>query len=78
MKLLYWDGTRLVMAYKQLKDHSFFWPAIKDGLMALTHAQFEALFLGFDWPKVDAFSMRSPTAAEVIRLSFAAALGCWK
>ena len=54
LKLLYWDGTGLVMAYKRLEDTTFTWPAIKDGMMALNHAQFEALFSGLDvlCPKV--------------------------
>jgi len=30
LKLLYWDGTGLVMAYKRLEEHSFTWPAVKD------------------------------------------------
>lgn len=34
LKLLYWDGTGLVMAYKRLEGVSFTWPAIKDGLRA--------------------------------------------
>lgn len=64
LKLLYWDGTGLVMAYKRLEEMTFTWPAIKDGLMALNHAQFEALFSGFDWRKVKALAARPPTAAE--------------
>ncbi|MBQ2260478.1 MAG: IS66 family insertion sequence element accessory protein TnpB, partial [Loktanella sp.] len=36
LKLLYWDGTGLVMAYKRLEDTTFTWPAIKDGMMALS------------------------------------------
>jgi len=44
LKLLYWDGSGLVMAYKRLDDTTFTWPAIKDGVVALNHAQFEALF----------------------------------
>jgi transposase len=32
------------MAYKRLEDMTFTWPAIKDGVIALNHAQFEALF----------------------------------
>ena len=46
LKLLYWDGSGLVMAYKRLEDTTFTWPAITDGMMALNHAQFEALFSG--------------------------------
>ncbi len=44
LKLLYWDGTGIVMTYKRLKETTFTWPAIRDGLMSLNHAQFEALF----------------------------------
>ena len=64
LKLLYWDGTGLVMAYKRLEDATFTWPAIKDGVMALNHAQFEALFAGLDWRKVKALEGRPPAAAE--------------
>jgi len=63
LKLLYWDGTGLVMAYKRLEDHVFTWPAISNGLMTLNHAQFEALFSGLDWRKVQAIEARAPTAA---------------
>jgi len=40
------------------------WPAIRDGTMALNHAQFEALFAGLDWRKVKALEARPPAAAE--------------
>ncbi|WP_084659684.1 IS66 family insertion sequence element accessory protein TnpB [Rhizobium sp. IBUN] len=46
LKLIYWDGSGIVLAYKRLEEHTFTWPGIKDGLMTLTHAQFEALFAG--------------------------------
>ena len=64
LKLLYWDGTGLVMAYKRLEDATFTWPAIKDGVMMLNHAQFEALFAGLDWRRVKALETRPPAAAE--------------
>ena len=64
LKLLYWDGTGLVMAYKRLEEHTFTWPAIKDGVMNLGHAQFEALFSGLDWRRVRAVEARAPTAVE--------------
>ena len=64
LKLLYWDGSGLVMAYKRLEDASFTWPAISDGVMALNHAQFEALFAGLDWRKVGALDASAPAAAE--------------
>lgn len=52
------------MAYKRLEDTTFTWPTIKDGMMALNHAQFEALFAGLDWRKVKALEGRPPAAAE--------------
>ena len=64
LKLLYWDGSGLVMAYKRLEDTTFTWPAIRDGAMSLNHAQFEALFSGLDWRKVKALEARSPAATE--------------
>jgi transposase len=64
LKLLYWDGSGLVMAYKRLEEHVFAWPAIRDGLMVLNTAQFEALLSGLDWRKVQALEVRTPRAAE--------------
>jgi transposase len=64
LKLIYWDGSGIVMAYKRLQEHSFTWPGIKDGLMTLTHAQFEALFAGLDWRRVHAVQTRAPETVE--------------
>jgi Transposase and inactivated derivatives len=64
LKILFWDGTGLVMAYKRLEETTFTWPAIKDGLMTLNRAQFEALFAGLDWRRVKALEARRPAAAE--------------
>ncbi|OUS07849.1 hypothetical protein A9Q96_04945 [Rhodobacterales bacterium 52_120_T64] len=64
LKLLYWDGSGLVMAYMRLEDHVFKWPAISNGMMRLNHTQFEALFAGLDWRKVHALEVRPPAAAE--------------
>ena len=64
LKILFWDGTGLVMAYKRLEEATFTWPAIKDGLMTLNRAQFEALFAGLDWRKVRALEARRPALAE--------------
>jgi len=43
LKLLFWDGSGLVMAYKRLEADSFTWPAVWDGAMTLSRTQFEAL-----------------------------------
>jgi transposase len=64
LKLIYWDGSGLVMAYKRLEDGVFAWPGIRDGIMNLSHAQFEGLFAGLDWRRVQALHMRAPEAVE--------------
>ena len=64
MKILFWDGSGLVMAYKRLEETAFAWPAIRDGVMTLNRAQFEALFAGLEWRKVRALEARKPAAAE--------------
>ena len=63
MKILVWDGTGLVMAYKRLEDGKFAWPSIHDGVMKLTRGQFEALFEGLDWRRVYRSTTRRPVAA---------------
>ena len=64
LKLVFYDGTGLVMIYKRLEEQGFVWPAIRDGVMTLSHAQFEALFSGLDWRRVRALSARRPAEAE--------------
>lgn len=64
LKLIFWDGTGLVLTYKRLEEHRFIWPEITDGLMSLSQAQFEALFSGLDWRRVHAITARAPEAVE--------------
>ncbi len=64
LKILFWDGSGLVMAYKRLEETTFTWPAVRDGVMTLNRAQFEALFAGLDWRKVKALETRRTAAAE--------------
>ena len=64
IKVLTWDGSGLVLAYKRLEQGSFAWPPIRDGVMKLSAAQFEALFEGLDWRKVRAIPQRRPTLVE--------------
>lgn len=35
LKLVYWDGTGLVIDYKRLEGHVFKWPAVKTAFFAL-------------------------------------------
>ncbi|GHA85147.1 transposase [Algimonas arctica] len=64
LKLIYWDGMGLVLDYKRLEQHAFKWPAIRDGVLTLNAAQYEALFAGLDWRRVTALCARAPIAAE--------------
>jgi transposase len=64
IKVLLWDGSGIVMVYKRLEEGKFAWPAIRDGVMRLSRAQFEALFEGLDWRRVHARRVRKPAAAE--------------
>nr|WP_274610734.1 IS66 family insertion sequence element accessory protein TnpB [Rhodovulum imhoffii] len=57
-------GSGLVMAYKRLEDSSFTWPAVRNGVMRLEPAQFEALFSGLDWQRVRPLEVIAPAAAE--------------
>ena len=64
LKMIWWDGTGLVMAYKRLEQNAFKWPAIRDGVLRLDPTQFEALFAGLDWRRVTALETLPPAAAE--------------
>lgn len=64
MRILFRDGSGLVMACKRLAESTFTWPAIRDGAMTLNRAQFEALFAGLDWRRVRSLEVRRPALAE--------------
>ena len=58
VKILVWDGTGLVL------NGQFSWPQIRDGVMRLSRAQFEALFEGLDWRRVAVPLVQVPAAAD--------------
>src|SRR5260221_13298145 len=43
VKLIFWDGTGMVLVAKRLEQSAFRWPKIEDGVIRLTPAQFAAL-----------------------------------
>lgn len=52
VKLIFWDGTGMVLVSKRLEDGEFRWPKLQDGVMRLSAAQFQALLEGLDWRRV--------------------------
>ena len=64
IKVLFWDGSGIVMIYKRLEQGDFAWPKVGDGVMRLSRVQFEALFAGLDWRRIHAPRPTHPTATE--------------
>ena len=54
IKILLWDGSGLVLVWKQMQQGSFRWPPVMDGVMRLSAVEFAALFDGLDWTRVQA------------------------
>ena len=65
IKLLYWDGTGVVLVAKTLEQGSFRWPKIQDGVMRLNASQLTALLDGLDRARVyNRRQTRAPIAAH--------------
>ena len=65
VKLIFWDGTGMVLVAKRLEDGEFRWPKVQDGVLRLSAAQFQALLEGLDWRRVhEARQGVVPTAAS--------------
>jgi transposase len=54
VKLVFWDGTGVVLVAKRLENGQFRWPQVRDGTMRLSAAQLQALLEGLDWRRVHA------------------------
>ena len=64
VKILLWDGSGLVLVWKQLQQGAFCWPPVMDGVMKLSAVEFAALFDGLDWTRVQPLRrIPQPTAA---------------
>ena len=64
VKILLWDGSGLVLIWKQMQHGSFRWPPIMDGVMRLSPVEFAALFDGFDWTRFQSIKrIPKPTVA---------------
>jgi transposase len=65
LKLLYWDGTGVVLVAKTLEQGGFRWPKVEDGVMRLSASQLSALLDGLDWTRIyGPRRTRAPVAAN--------------
>ena len=62
-------GAGLVLAYKRLEQGHFARPAVHNGVMRLTRAQFEALYEGLDWCRAWSPRMRRPRASGLTQIA---------
>jgi transposase len=51
-KLVFWDGSGVVLVAKRLEEGRFCWPKVQDGVVRLSAAQLSALLEGLDWKRV--------------------------
>lgn len=64
IKIFVWDGSGLVLVWKQLPQGGFRWPPVTDGVMKLSAVEFAALFDGLDWTRMQTMRrIPRPTAA---------------
>ena len=52
VKLIFWDGTGMVLVAKRLEDGQFRWPGVQDAILRLSSAELQALLEGLDWRRV--------------------------
>jgi transposase len=52
VKLIFWDGTGMVLVSKRLEDGKFRWPGVQDAILRLSAAELQALLEGLDWRRV--------------------------
>lgn len=63
-KLVFWDGSGVVLVAKRLEEGRFCWPKVQDGVVRLTAAQLSALLEGLDWKRVhEARTVTAPAVA---------------
>lgn len=64
VKLVFWDGSGVVLVAKRLEEGRFCWPTIENGVVRLTAAQLAALLEGLDWKRVHVTrEVNAPTVA---------------
>jgi len=64
VKLVFWDGTGVVLVSKRLENGKFRWPKLIDGVMRLSPGQLSALLEGLDWTRVHAARVAAPKETQ--------------
>jgi len=64
VKIVTWDRSGLLMAWKALNGTSFHWPPIVDGTMRLTCEQAMVLLSGMDWRRFEPVEAAAPSASR--------------
>lgn len=52
VKLIFWDGTGMVLVAKWLGDGKFRWPSVQDTILRLRATRLQALLERLDWQRV--------------------------
>jgi len=60
LKLIFWDGSGMVLVSKVLEDRRFTWPTIRDGAVHLNPSEMALLLDGLDWTKVVSKPVKRP------------------
>jgi transposase len=60
LKMIFWDGTGMVLMTKWLEESAFTFPPIQDGAVVLTATQLSVLVAGLDWTHVAQKAVRRP------------------
>ena len=64
VKLLFWDGSGLVLVSKRPEQGGFKWPPIMNGLRRLSPRRLAALIEGLDWTRVQVPRVLRPRATK--------------
>lgn len=62
LKMIFWDGSGVVLVLKRLEDRAFTWPTATSDALMLSTSQFQALFEGIDWRRVVPLHTKTPAA----------------
>ncbi|MEJ0049606.1 MAG: IS66 family insertion sequence element accessory protein TnpB [Methylovirgula sp.] len=60
IKIVFWDGSGVVLYAKRLETAQFCWPKIGHHRVHLNQAQLMALVDGMDWKRVHAVTVKPP------------------